>query len=78
METIYGALKKLESKEILKEKNQRTVSYTAEFVADDEIKVRIKRDDIPFDELVVGEKYSITIKGLQTTLDSHIQEEEGE
>jgi len=75
LEAIYATLKKLEDKETLKEKGLRTVSYTADFEDADETKVKIKRD-VPFEGLVIGEEYKILLVGSQTTLDSHIQEEE--
>ncbi len=70
MEAIYAYLKKIEEKDILKEKGQRTVTYTADFEATDETKVKVKRDDTPFEGLIVGEEYKIMIVGSQTTLNT--------
>ncbi len=75
MEAIYAKVKKLESKETIKEQNQRKVSYTAEFETGDKTVVRIKRDDIPFEGLVVGDEYKIVIMNSQTTLNTSVKEE---
>jgi len=74
LEIIDGLiLKKLEKRKVVKETREQTTTHIAHFKSL-EATIRIEREEIAFEGLVVGQEYSIEINSFQTTLDENRDE----